>query len=165
MGPVSVTGGTIDPGVVSGGVASITVNCALALNVAATFVVDLNSATSFDRVAVNGTVDLGGSTLTVHDNFGSALGDNFNIIVNDGTDAVVGTFNGLPEGASVSVGGSVFKISYVAGTGNDVTLTRVAAVTPTPDPASVVPMLDGRGMLIFGLMIAGAGLLLLIRGK
>lgn len=156
--------GTINPGAVPGGAGDITVNGALALD-AAVFVVDLDSVTSFDRIVINnGTVDLGGSTLTVNDNFGSAIGDRFNIVVNHGgTGAVVGTFKGLPEGALFSSGVSVLRISYVGGTGNDVTLTRVAAVTP--DPAAVVPMLDGRGMLIFGLMIAGAGVLLLIRGR
>jgi autotransporter-associated beta strand protein len=166
VGSVAVTGGRITPGALPGDAATITANGALTLNAAGRFVVDLNSATSFDRLVVNGTVDLGGSTLNLNHSFGSVIGDtSFDIVVNDGTDAVVGTFNGLPEGASFSLGGSAFRISYVAGTGNDVTLARVAGVTPTPVPVPVtdVPMLDGRGLLVFGLMIAGAGFLMLIR--
>ena len=134
MGPVTVTGGTVDPGVTPGGSAIITVTGNLSMDVASTFVVDLNGAASFDRVAVNGTVDLGGSTLNVHENFPSVVGDTFNIIVNDGADAVVGTFAGLPEGAVFAVGTSFYSISYVAGDGNDVTLTHVSGGGPTPTP-------------------------------
>jgi hypothetical protein len=48
------------------------------------------------------------------------------IINNDGTDPVVGTFSGLPEGSTINRRrGTKFRISYVGGTGNDVTLTRV----------------------------------------
>jgi FG-GAP-like repeat len=48
------------------------------------------------------------------------------IINNDGADPVVGTFSGLPEGSTINRRrGSKFRISYVGGTGNDVTLTRV----------------------------------------
>jgi autotransporter-associated beta strand protein len=49
------------------------------------------------------------------------------IIRNDGSDAVFGTFNGLPEGATFNSGTNVYRISYVGGDGNDVTLTRVLA--------------------------------------
>jgi hypothetical protein len=54
------------------------------------------------------------------------VGTSFTLINNDGTDAVVGTFKGLPEGATLTSGGMTFQISYVGGTGNDVVLTRIA---------------------------------------
>jgi autotransporter-associated beta strand protein len=190
MGAVTVNGGTIDPGVSPGGAAIITVNGPLSLNSVSSFVVDLNDLFSFDRVAVNGTVNLGSSTLVLHNNFGSATGDSFNIIPNDGTDAVVGTFNGLPEGATFSVGGSLFQISYVAGSGNDVTLTRVGGattptttptqtLTPTPAPTSaatptstptsvgpapVVPTLSLSMMLLFVLALGASAVFLIRRG-
>lgn len=44
---------------------------------------------------------------------------------NDGTDAIVGTFGRLPQGAVLSINGQAFSISYTGGTGNDVVLTRV----------------------------------------
>jgi len=47
------------------------------------------------------------------------------LIDNDGTDPVVGTFAGRPEGAIVALGGHLARVSYVGGTGNDVTLTNV----------------------------------------
>ncbi|MFL5330452.1 MAG: hypothetical protein ACJ8C4_16235, partial [Gemmataceae bacterium] len=46
----------------------------------------------------------------------------FSLIRVDGANPVVGTFDGLPEGAVVTFGGVPFTISYVGGDGNDVTL-------------------------------------------
>jgi hypothetical protein len=133
IGPVTVlSGGTLDPGVSPGGSAIITLE-SLAMSAGSTFVVDLNGVSSPDRVAVSGTVNLGGSTLTVNDNFGSVIGDSFNIIPNAGADAIVGTFAGLPEGATFAVGTSTFSISYVGTDGNDMVLTHVAG-GPTPTP-------------------------------
>ena len=56
-------------------------------------------------------------------NFTPAQGKVFTIIDNQGPNAVVETFKNLPEGATFSQNGVVFKISYVGGNGNDVTLT------------------------------------------
>ena len=39
------------------------------------------------------------------------------------TAPVSGTFAGLPEGSTVSSGGTTWQISYAGGDGNDVTLT------------------------------------------
>jgi hypothetical protein len=61
-----------------------------------------------------------------------AIGDAFVIVNNDGADAVIGTFSGLPEGhvltvqaaTSESLSGT-FSITYHGGDGNDVVLTAV----------------------------------------
>src|SRR5439155_19769296 len=57
---------------------------------------------------------------------------------NDGTDAVAGTFTGLPEGAVLVAGGQTFTVSYAGGTGNDVVMTRapVAVQSVTIDDGS-----------------------------
>ena len=47
----------------------------------------------------------------------------FVIIDNDGTDSVVGTFEGLAEGAVVAIDGYETRISYEGGDGNDVVLS------------------------------------------
>ena len=44
---------------------------------------------------------------------------------NDGADAVTGTFSGKPEGTLLTFGDVQYQLSYVGGTGNDVTLTFV----------------------------------------
>src|SRR4029453_17016115 len=64
-----------------------------------------------------------------------AVGTKFLIIFNDGADAIVGTFKGLPEGSSLTTnGGKAFRISYHGGDGNDVVLTRITNTIVTgPD--------------------------------
>ena len=64
-------------------------------------------------------------------------GQVFTIIDQAGDKAVSGTFKDLPEGATFEQNGVVFKISYVGGTGNDVTLT-VQNVPATPDTGFVL---------------------------
>jgi hypothetical protein len=83
------------------------------------------AGTQYDQLKVSGTVTLGGA-LTVTVGYASAAGDTYVLIDNDGADPVAGTFAGLPEGAAFAVGGRPYRISYAGGTGNDVTLTRLA---------------------------------------
>jgi uncharacterized repeat protein (TIGR01451 family) len=54
-----------------------------------------------------------------------SAGQTFTIIANDLSDAVVGTFAGLPEGSIVAAGAGRLRVSYVGGSGNDVTLTAL----------------------------------------
>ena len=79
----------------------------------------------YDQVNVTGSVTLAGS-LTVIPGFTAAANDSFTIIRNDSTDAVIGTFTGLAEGAIFVAGGQAFQISYSGGDGNDVVLTAAA---------------------------------------
>ncbi|HVE71030.1 MAG TPA: FG-GAP-like repeat-containing protein [Thermoanaerobaculia bacterium] len=78
---------------------------------------------------VNGPVTLGGGTLTVRPSTHTyiAAGTVLNLIDNDGTDPIAGTFAGLPESATLrAINGQRFRISYVGNSGNDVTLTALA---------------------------------------
>jgi autotransporter-associated beta strand protein len=94
------------------------------------------ACTGYDQLKVTGTVtlDVGNNPAnpagildaTIYGDFKPAKGNTFTIIDNDGSDAVVGTFKGLAEGATFEVSGTVFKISYKGGDGNDVTLTVVS---------------------------------------
>ena len=79
----------------------------------------------YDQLNVTGTVSLANATLNVIPNFTTpvAIGQQFTIINNDGTDPITGTFNGLANGAQFSAGGYTFRINYAGGTGNDVVLT------------------------------------------
>jgi hypothetical protein len=56
-----------------------------------------------------------------------ALGTKFIILNNDGSDPIVGTFSGIPEGSRFTIAGQLFSISYLGlnGTGNDVVISRV----------------------------------------
>ena len=92
------------------------------------FSVELDGPTAgigYDQLNVRGTVSLANATLYVNTQFSTPvhIGDQFTIINNDLADAVSGTFNGLPEGATLNALGAKFTISYVGGTGNDVVLT------------------------------------------
>ncbi len=78
---------------------------------------------------VTGTVNLTGAILAPSNGgklYVSSAGQTFTIINNDGGDAVVGTFAGLAEGATLTVGSDTYAISYTGGDGNDVVLTQQA---------------------------------------
>jgi hypothetical protein len=137
---VTVNAGTLSPGG-SPGVLHIQGN--LAMSPGAAMQVELNgpvAGSSYDQLQVVGTVNLNGATLNLQPGFAATVGNAFLILVNDGTDAITGTFAGLPEGATFSAGGQYFSISYQAGTGNDVVLTRV---NPPGQLSSVVPLGPG----------------------
>ncbi len=92
------------------------------------------TASGADRIDATGSVTLGGATLTPTLRTIPAIGQQFILVQNDDTDAVIGTFYGLAEGSilsltNVGAGGGTFpaQISYTGGTGNDVVVTFGAA--------------------------------------
>jgi len=104
----------------------------------------------YDQIKVNGTVTLQNGFLTLEpiNGFTPSAGQSFVIIDNDGSDAVSGIFTQTcfgtfcppyPEGSTITAGGSVFRISYHGGTGNDVVVSVVAPSTTTvvtsPNPS------------------------------
>jgi hypothetical protein len=117
------------------------------------------AGTDYDQIVVSsgGTVTLGTAILTtLSTSFTGNAGTVFTIIDNQGANAISGTFNGLAEGAVISENGNYFKISYVGGTGNDVTLTAVllpviTAINPTFGPTS-----GGSPITITGSNLTGA---------
>jgi autotransporter-associated beta strand protein len=121
VGPVTVTGGTLATSGLSAG--RLTAGNT-SFNAAATLAMKLVDESTSDRITANGMVAVGGA-LQLNLASAVATGTAITLIDNDGTDAVAGTFNGLPEGALVTIGGQTFSISYAGGTGNDVVLTRV----------------------------------------
>jgi autotransporter-associated beta strand protein len=111
------------------------------------YTVDLNGPTpgvGYDQLNVRGTNTLANATLTVIPAFNTpvAIGQKFVIINNDLSDAITGTFSGLAEGATNTVGGYKFTISYAGGTGNDVVLTLTAL--PGAVAGSTVTSGDGN---------------------
>ena len=110
----------------------------------ASFELDGTTAgTQYDQIEVNGSVDLGGATLSLDLGYTPTAGDTYVIIENDGADLITGIFNGLAEGATLTSDGQQFTISYTGGDGNDVLLTYSGAVPvpttppPPPDPDTV----------------------------
>ena len=134
------SGGTLGPGV---GGPSAFASGSFSIATGGTFDVDINSSTAgtgYDQLNVTGTVNLTGSTLHLNGTRTHNGGDAIVLINNDGADAVTGTFNGLSEGALVSLNGVNYNISYHGGTGNDVVLTDAAPTVATPASATPSPV-------------------------
>lgn len=134
----------------------------LTLNQGATYEFEVGGTTAcsgYDQIKVTGTVQASGSLIvSLYNGFKPVKGQTYTIIDNDGSDAVTSTFTDLAEGATFTANGYVYRISYVGGTGNDVTLT-VMNVPASPDTgfamlqanpiASMVAMVAAGGALLF----------------
>jgi hypothetical protein len=144
--PNSIAPGNNGPGILTCG--------SLNLNFWTTFAVELNSPTpgsGYDRLNVNGTAALSNAILSLTLGFTPALGDTFTIISNDGADPVSGTFVGLPAGALLTNGATIFRIAYNGGDGNDVMLTTTlgapaSTLTSITNLPSSFKHLTGQGV-------------------
>jgi hypothetical protein len=82
---------------------------------------------SVPKLSVAGSVNLAGIRLSLNASTVDA-GLPLTLIRSDGTGPVLGTFDGLPEGATIVSGARAFRISYVGGNGNDVVLLPIGAL-------------------------------------
>jgi fibronectin-binding autotransporter adhesin len=93
------------------------------------FFVELNGTspgTGYDQLKVDDYVVLYGATLQVSLGFTPPLFEAFTIVDVAAPGHTVGTFKGLPQDATLTIGGLLFRISYVGGSdGHDVVLTRL----------------------------------------
>jgi len=111
------------------------------------YFVELNGSTvgtGYDQLNVRGTNQLGGSTLhvTVGAGFAPVEGERLTIINNDGSEAIQGTFAGLPNGTVFTAGGLQFRILYADIFLNDVILV----VTNTALKLAAAPVIEtGNG--------------------
>ena len=126
------SGGNVSPGASPG----VLRTGPLTLNSGSSFNVEINGSTpgsgGYDQVVASGPVNLGNAMLNiVMPVSGLSGGESLTIIDNDSSFATSGTFNGLAEGATVSLGSLSATISYSAGTGNDVVLTVLMASSMT----------------------------------
>ena len=143
VGNVNVTGGILSPGNSPG----ILSTGSVSFDNTGTYLVDITGSnavagTDYDQTNVTGTVNLGGSVLQVAlSGFTPSVDQLFFVLRNDGSDAVTGTFAGLPDGTAFLAGGQQFQISYFGNAeaatpsflgGNDVVLQAV------PEPASAM---------------------------
>jgi hypothetical protein len=85
------------------------------------------SITGHSQLNVTGTVTISNSGLDIPFGTIPALPVDVPIIIinNDGNDAINGIFTNFPEGTDFFLRGVRYKVSYVGGTGNDFTLTRL----------------------------------------
>ena len=108
--------------------------------------------TGYDQLSVKRDVTLNGGILDLQLNYDPALHSLFTIIDNQGANSISGQFAGLTDGAifdEMYAGDTYkFKISYLAGTGNDVVweMLQKIANTPVVIPAPGAMLLGGLGI-------------------
>jgi hypothetical protein len=147
-GSLNQLGGSLTPG---GSPGTTTINGNYSLASAGSIDIELfglNPGTQYDQLVVNGLVNLNsnngtGALLDLILGFAPNIGQSFDLVENDGVDAIAGQFAGLSQDASFNevFGGNqyTFDISYTGGDGNDVAVTVIGVA-----PAALV---DG-GMLV-----------------
>jgi hypothetical protein len=120
LGPTTLAGGRLELGI---GWPIYSQLSALSMDAASTFIPQQGIL-----LRVSGSVSLGNAQFVVQPtpNWNTP----FEIIQNDGTAPVSGTFAGLPEGATFTVDGTRYRISYQGGDGNDVTATDAGPELP-----------------------------------
>lgn len=118
--------------------------------------VDLFPGATSDSLQVTGTVSLSGSLVVTIPSGSPTAGQSFTIIDNDGSDAVMGTFAGLPEGTTLSAGAYRFRISYRGGDGNDVVLYALVDTTTTVAQSST-PTTFGEQVTFAATVASGSG--------
>ena len=82
----------------------------------------LQSDSSYDQINAT-NVSLTSAQLLLDLSYQPLAGSVFMLINNVGANAVTGAFTGLPQGTVLNVGSTPMVISYIGGTGNDVTLS------------------------------------------
>ncbi len=87
--------------------------------------------TQYTQLNVAGIVNLTGVDLKISGTYTPVPTDSFVIVANDSSDAVLGTFTGYAEGATVNVNGTNKRITYIGGGGNDVALEPIDLIPPT----------------------------------
>lgn len=108
----------------------------LNLNDSSTLSVDLAMG-SGDRLITNNQPILNGARLTGTVTFSSMkTGTTYTILTNNSNQPVLGIFAGLPQGGTTQIGNQIFSINYLAGDGNDISLT---AVTGSNTPIGNTP--------------------------
>ena len=155
------SGGTLAPGA-STGIISVQGN--LNLESGSTFAVEINdwnagAGIGYDQVQVTGDVSLSGAILSLSGAYGPGFEtDIFTIILNNGTNAISGTFSGLANGAiAYASNGQAYQISYFDDFTTDGVLElsgdanagyNSASLQAVPEPGSMATILGGLGMLL-----------------
>ena len=114
-GHVTVTGGTINPGLAPGTFGTLSLGGITFNN--GTLVADLSNATTYDRLAISNTITLGSgvATLSLTTGYTASPSDLFFLVktTNDST-PVSGTFAGLPEGQTFTLNAQTYRVTYQA---------------------------------------------------
>jgi len=153
IGRLSAYGGTVAPGNSPGclypaGDVAFTADAShLAIEIDGT-----TACTGYDVLNASGDVALNNAVLDVSvlDNYSSTYGNTFTIVQGQ---SVNGTFNGLADGDTFTVGNNEFRINY---TSNSVTLTDI-----TPEQSATISTLASTGSSIYPATLLATSLLAL----
>jgi autotransporter-associated beta strand protein len=133
VGPISsgnglLTPGDNNPGILHSGSLTLATGDTLLAYITGT-----NAGSGYSQLSFSGgTISLGSAHLQLNMSGLGATNAHYTLLSNPTTHVISGTFNGLPEGATVTANNGVhFAITYHAGpTGNDVVLTQTSLATP-----------------------------------
>ena len=103
-----------------------------------------------------GNVTLGGNFAMANVAYTPAAGKVFTLIDNQGSNPVSGTFAGNPEGHVFQYAGADWRLSYVGGDGNDVTLTYLGVPTTIGLTSQATPASYGQVSLVATVGYSGA---------
>lgn len=145
-GAVTMAGtSTIAGGVDASTLGTLTFSGSLTSASGATFSLKLNSDSALSDAISAAGLTLNGATLSLTDLGTTTLsGLTTFTLLHSTSSSISGTFAGLGEGDSITVGSNSYTISYLANGGNDVTLT-----------ASAIPEPSTYAVLFGGLTLAG----------
>ena len=126
-------GATLSAGVAAN-TGTLTINGNLFLDEGSTLSATLSGASNYDKIVVNGSVELNNAQLTLSGDYvvpAAAEAQSFELLSNDGSDAITGNFFSLTEGDAKTFKDVDLATSYVGSTGNDFLLTgpTIASVT------------------------------------
>lgn len=144
---VANNGGSISPGNSPG---ITTINGNVTMNNGAIFAAEVNGTnvgTQYDQLKVNGGVTINSATLGITFGFAPVAGNTFILIDNDGNDPINGTFNAVPQGFRLPIGGNLEAVfSYTGGDGNDFVVTIMAPTASSVSLSGRIRTADGRGI-------------------
>jgi hypothetical protein len=124
VGTVTMTNAYLSPGATNANPSTGVLHMkSLSMAGASVYSVELAPGSVSDAVQVTGTVTLSGQLVITLISGAPQVGQSFTIIDNDGADPVRGTFTGMPERTTFTLGGQLTRISYQGGDGNDVVLS------------------------------------------
>jgi autotransporter-associated beta strand protein len=150
VGPLTIqSGGIVAPGN-SPGILTVDGNYTQ-VGVYRTEIEGTTAGSGYDQISVAGTVNISGGTLdAIFSGSSYALNDLLFILLNDGTDAITGTYTGLAQGDTVtSYGGFAWQISYTANsTGGTFTGGNDIALRAIPEPSTITVAGIGLAMLL-----------------
>jgi RHS repeat-associated protein len=157
-GAITDNGGTIAPAT-AGTVGTLNVGNLNLSGSNAIYSVDMDN-TGSDLLNVTGTVTIAsGAQLSVSATIRTSkeAGDVLVVIRNDSTDAVSGSFAGLPEGSTITANGVAYGLTYCYnaeapsfGNGNDVALVALRGAPPITAPIDTSNEIGSPASVLYG---------------